>query len=233
MERTSTGRPAPRSSRGERLRSAWLAFATALALGLGAGCGSGTGTTSVTSQAATAGATCNPDGAHPKHAFAPCQTCHLCRGVVQFDPAGAAVGASMPAPVFDPATKTCSNVACHAVQPGTFSYSFPDGSGEPALVTVSYGGGAARPTPAWTSAGLGCAACHDNPPRTGSTGSNAWHSGYHGGQGPTGANNQCQLCHPDATGTGGVGTAITNPALHANRVANVSATFKRACFGCH
>jgi cytochrome c len=45
--------------------------------------------------------------------------------------------------------------------------------------------------------------------------------------------NQCQFCHPDATGTNGQGTAITNPALHGNGVYNVQASFTSACFGCH
>jgi hypothetical protein len=224
MRRTSTG------------RNAWRGLAAALALAAAAGCGDGAGNAqkAVSRSAATSdGATCNPNGAHPQHAFAACTTCHLCRGVVEFDPAGAAVAAGLAAPAFDPATKTCSSVACHTVRPGTFTYFTIDGSGEPVEVTVSYGGGAARPTPAWTSSGLGCTACHDNPPRNGSSGSNAWHSGYHGGQGPSGANNQCQLCHPDATSSNGVGTAITNPSLHADGSATVQASFRRTCFGCH
>jgi hypothetical protein len=223
MKRTSTG------------RNAWRGLVAALALAATAGCGDGgkAGTAVSRDAASAGGATCNPNGAHPKHAFAACKTCHLCQGVVEFDPVGAAVAAGLPAPTFDPATKTCANVACHTVRPGTFTYYAMDGSGELVDITVSYGGGPARPTPAWTSTGLGCAACHDNPPRHGSTGSNVWHSGYHGGQGPAGANNQCQLCHPDASGSGGVGTTITNAALHANGTATVQAAFRRTCFGCH
>jgi hypothetical protein len=177
---------------------------------------------------------CTPTGAHGKHGTYACSVCHKVAGRLSFDRTGPAYATGYPAPTFDATAKTCSNVACHTVPPGTFSYYFPGGDGEPVLNTVSYGGGAPRPTPSWYATGaIGCTACHDNPPRNGSTGSNAWHSGYHGNQGPTGAYNQCQFCHPDATGAGGVGTAITNAALHGNGVANVQARFTSACFGCH
>lgn len=172
---------------------------------------------------------CSSVGAHPKHAGASCTTCHLCRGVVAFDPASPAAIAGQPAPVFDPATKTCANVGCHGVAPGTFTYYFPDGSGELALQTVAYGS-APVATPSWlgTGTGAGCAGCHGNPPRNG-----AWHGGYHANQGPTGAANQCQFCHPDATSVNGVGTAITNASLHGNGQVNVQARFRSSCFGCH
>jgi nitrate reductase cytochrome c-type subunit len=130
-------------------------------------------------------------------------------------------------PTFDATSKTCSNVSCHGVKAGTFSYYFPDGEGEPQLNTVPYGG-SSRQTPSWTATGTLCTACHANPPAN-----YTWHSGFHGGQGPAGAVNQCQFCHTDATGANGQGTAITNTALHANGVANVQATFKTSCFGCH
>jgi hypothetical protein len=176
---------------------------------------------------------CTPTGAHGKHGAYACSVCHKYAGTLSFDKNGPAYGTGIPAPTFDATAQTCSNVACHTVPPGSFSYYFPGGDGEPVLNTVSYGGGAPRPTPGWYTTGASCAACHDNPPRNGSTGSNVWHSGYHANQGPTGAANQCQFCHPDATGSGGVGTAITNSALHANGVANVQATFRSSCFGCH
>jgi predicted CxxxxCH...CXXCH cytochrome family protein len=179
------------------------------------------------------GPTCSPSGAHDtKHAQS-CIVCHACGGVLQFQAGGPAVAPGYPAPSFDATTKTCSNIGCHSVPAGTFSYYFPDGTGEAALNTVTYGGGAPHNTPSWYATGLGCTACHDNPPRNGSSGSNVWHSGYHGGQGPTGARNQCQFCHPDATGINGAGTAITNAALHGNGVVNVQASFSSTCFGCH
>jgi predicted CxxxxCH...CXXCH cytochrome family protein len=129
-------------------------------------------------------------------------------------------------PVFDAAGKTCSNVACHSVKPGSFSYYFPDGEGEPQLNTINYGG--AWQTPAWSANGALCTACHANPTFNG-----VWHSGFHGNQNHSGDLNQCQFCHPDATGANAQGTAITNPALHRNDVVNVQATFKSSCFGCH
>jgi hypothetical protein len=60
-----------------------------------------------------------------------------------------------------------------------------------------------------------------------------WHSGVHGNQSRDGALNQCQLCHPDASGSGGLGTAIADPARHANGSVNVVGRFTNACFGCH
>lgn len=222
-------------------RSAWLPLSCLLTMVVVAtGCEQPGATAELGGAALTSdeviptGQTCSPTGAHAKHAaLTGCTTCHNCGGVLQFDPAGAAVVPGGPLPAFDAVAKTCSNVACHRVPTGTFSYWFPGGDGEPVYNTVTYGGGAPRPTPSWYTAGAGCTACHDNPPRDGSTGSDVWHSGYHGGQGPTGARNQCQLCHPDAYGTSGVGTAITNAALHANGSATVQASFSSVCFGCH
>lgn len=182
---------------------------------------------------ADADVSCAPSGAHAKHGAHACTVCHKVAGRLAFDKAGPAYGVGFPAPSFDAATKTCSNVGCHTVPAGSFSFWTIDGEGNAELSTVYYGG-TPRTTPSWYATGAAtCTACHDNPPRNGSTGSNVWHSGYHGGQGPTGANNQCQLCHPDATSTNGVGTAITNPSLHANGVVNIQPQFKTSCFGCH
>lgn len=177
---------------------------------------------------------CTPSGAHAKHAAYSCATCHAVAGRLSFQLTGPAYGAGQPAPTFDAVAKTCSNVACHVVPSGTFSFYFPGGDGEPALETVSFGGGAAGTTPSWYSTGGGCTGCHKNPPDAPAGGKYVWHSGYHGGQGPTGANNQCQFCHPDAYSPGtGIGTTITNPSLHKNGVVNVQATFRSSCFGCH
>jgi hypothetical protein len=180
----------------------------------------------VARSAVTAGA-CSPIAAHPKHASAACATCHVCDGVVEFNPSGPAVVAGQPFPAFDASSKSCTNAGCHGVAPGTFSYWVQNGAGEAELVTFSYGS-TPRPTPSWLTTGLGCTGCHDNPPRN-----SVWHSGLHAGQGPTGAANQCQFCHPDAKGANGIGTTITNPALHANRVVEVQAQFRSSCFGCH
>jgi hypothetical protein len=150
--------------------------------------------------------------------------------------------------------KTCSNVACHTVPAGTFTYSFPGGDGEPVLNTVPYGGGTPQPTPSWYATGASCSACHLSPPVYGGVPYN-WHSGLHGG---SVANNNCQLCHLDAVsvyvapqfpGAAGTWTAVglstaTNctvkgvpnqpcSLLHANGVLNVNATFRSSCFNCH
>jgi predicted CxxxxCH...CXXCH cytochrome family protein len=172
---------------------------------------------------------CSPTGAHPKHAFTSCKTCHACDGVVQFDSAGAAVAAGRPAPAFDAAAKTCSNVACHGLPAGTYNYSSWDwGLDEPVAATVSYGG-TLRTTPSWNATGAaGCTACHDNPPRNAT-----WHSGFHANQGATGAANQCQFCHPDATGSNGQGTGITSAVLHGNGKVDMQARYVSSCFGCH
>jgi predicted CxxxxCH...CXXCH cytochrome family protein len=185
---------------------------------------------------------CTPTGAHGPnslnnnaagHAAFACSVCHKVGGRLKFDRNGPAYAAGNPAPTFDATAKTCSNVACHGVPAGTFSYYFPGGDGEPVLNTVNIIGNTAGTTPSWYSTGAAaCGACHGNPPRNGTDGSNVWHSGNHAG-GPTSANNQCQMCHPDASGSGGQGTTITNPSMHGNGIFNVQATFRSSCFNCH
>jgi predicted CxxxxCH...CXXCH cytochrome family protein len=187
---------------------------------------------------------CTASGAHGPnslnnnvagHSGFTCAVCHKVGGRLSFDRNGPAYGSGQPAPTFDAAAKTCSNIACHGVPSGTWSYYVYDwGADDYILTTLTIYGNPGGVTPSWYATGAaGCGACHGNPPRNGSSGSNVWHSGNHGGQGPTGAYNQCQFCHPDATGSNGVGTAITNPALHGNGVFNVQATFTSRCFGCH
>ena len=185
---------------------------------------------------------CTPTGAHGApttvpsgHSAYDCKVCHKVGGRLSFNKSGPAYSVGKPAPTFDATTKTCSNIACHGVPSGTFSYYFPGGDGEPVLNTVNYGGSTIVVTPSWYATGSSaCGACHGNPPVNGSNGSNAWHSGYHGNGGPTSPQNQCQFCHPDASSPGnGAGDTITNPTLHANGMVNVQATFKSSCFGCH
>ncbi len=187
----------------------------------------------------------NIAGKHAEHMQIPgvnCATCHKrpCdqhnNGVVDvvFDPSGPAVAAGKPSPTFDSAAKSCSNIACHIVSSGTFSYYFPDGTGNSVLKTVNVYGNAGGNTLSWYSTGSSCTTCHNDPPVNGTDGSNIWHSGYHGGQGPTGANNQCQLCHPDASSPdNGIGDTITNSSLHGNGIYNVDPSFDSTCFGCH
>lgn len=179
------------------------------------------------------GATCAPTGGHGKHAVYDCKVCHVCGGVLAFDPLGPAVAAGMPAPAFDATTKTCSNIACHGMYSGTFSFFFQGGDGELELITVAYQGNGGS-TPPWYSSGAGCTACHGNPPANAPVfGVYTWHSGAHGNQARTGALNQCQLCHPDASGSDGLGTTITDRTRHANGSVDVLGRFTSACFGCH
>jgi hypothetical protein len=206
--------------------------------------------------------TADGSGAHPKHAGFNCKVCHMVGGVMCFDPSGPAYNASYGAPAFDVATKTCTNVACHTVAPGTFSYYFPgdetdaDGYPIPVLKTVNYGGGTTpQVTPSWYTAPgtAGCTACHANPPVYGSDGSNNWHSGFHANNQNVGAinPNACELCHNSTAVPYGTWVPVAfssvgsdgkyhgyqiNPAAisqHANGVATVNAKFVSQCFGCH
>jgi predicted CxxxxCH...CXXCH cytochrome family protein len=174
---------------------------------------------------------CTPTGAHAGHGAFACSVCHKVAGRLVFDKNGPAYAVGKPAPTFDATAKTCSNVACHGVAAGTYTYTSWDwGLDQPVPTTINYGG-TLRTTPSWYTTGAArCTACHDDPPQNGYV----WHSGYHGGQGPTGPRNQCQFCHPDASSPGnGIGDTITNPSLHANGTADVQATFTSVCFGCH
>jgi hypothetical protein len=187
----------------------------------------------------------NIAGKHAEHMLitgVTCATCHArpCdqhnNGVVDvvFDPSGPAVATGNPAPVFDASAKSCSNIACHIVSAGTFNYSFQGGDGNPVDKTVNIYGNTGGLTPSWYSSGTSCTACHGNPPSNGTDGSNIWHSGNHAGQGPTGAYNQCQLCHPDASSpNNGIGDTITNPSLHRNGTFDIQPAFVSQCFNCH
>jgi hypothetical protein len=184
-----------------------------------------------------------PAGGHDRHisnGYA-CTVCHAeVIGLVNFDLAGPASSIKLPLPTYDQVAKTCSNVACHSVPPGEFTYWFQGGDGEAALWVAPYGGGTV--TPSWYSTEKkGCAGCHDLSYQGGWY---VWHSGYHGG------GNTCQLCHTDAVGTvtptGPSPTAALSPATncgpqkttacatyHRDGAVQVTAKFKSSCFGCH
>ena len=173
---------------------------------------------------------CTPTGAHAKHGGFACSVCHKVAGRLVFDKNGPAYALGHPAPTFDATAKTCTNVACHGLPSGSYTYTSWDwGLDQPVPTTINYGG-TLRTTPSWYTTGAGgCTACHDDPPR-----GYVWHSGNHGGQGPTGSRNQCQFCHPDASSpNNGIGDTITNPSLHANGTVDVQPTWTTACFGCH
>jgi len=210
-----------------------------------------TGTTPIPDVPGGHGLPGHVSGGPTKHGRYECKVCHYVGGVLMFDPNGPAVAPGNPLPSFDASTKTCSNVACHGVPAGTFSYYFPgnemdeDGYPIPELKTVNVLGNSGGTTPSWYATGsVACSACHANPPRFGTDGSNAWHSGSHANNqnvGPIGPN-ACELCHnrfennvfsPIAQSSNGVGTAILLPALHGNGIYNVVARFRSQCFGCH
>jgi len=199
---------------------------------------------------------CTPTGAHAKHTGT-CAVCHAVAGRLAFQIGGPAYGSgwtsARPRPTFNATAKTCSNVACHGVPAGTFSYYFPgnemdaEGYPIPELKTVNYGGTMAAITPSWYTTGASCTACHGNPPANGSDGSNAWHSGNHANNQNVGPipPNACELCHNNQVGnvfspiaasandgTGYRGTLILLPTFHGNGL-NVAARFRSQCFGCH
>jgi predicted CxxxxCH...CXXCH cytochrome family protein len=125
-------------------------------------------------------------------------------------------------------TGACSSLYCHGLYSDSFTYNF---FGQEK--TVSYAGNGVT-LPSWYATGLGCSACHANPPTIpASTSRYIWHSGNHGYGGSTSKYNQCELCHPDATGSNGQGTTITNPSLHANGAIDVQPAFESTCFNCH
>lgn len=205
--------------------------------------------------------TCAPTGAHGKQHVV-CSVCHVRPGTLSFDPSGPAYNPAYGNPSFNATTKTCSNIACHAISPGTFSYYFPgnetdaDGYPIPVLKTVHYPRNTNGPadTPSWYTTGVACTACHGQPPYPSTLeGPDTWHSGSHANNQNVGPimPNACELCHnstavpygtwiPVAFSTCGTdgkcqGYQI-NPAAtgqHANGTATVNAQFRSQCFGCH
>jgi predicted CxxxxCH...CXXCH cytochrome family protein len=111
------------------------------------------------------------------------------------------------APSYDGLTSSCSATYCHGNYGGVYHYEVWDwGTDEPVPMTWSYSGKTA--TPKWGDGPTTCASCHGNPPL-----GNGWHVG-HGNQAKY---QECQVCHPDASGNGATAT-ITQPARHANGI---------------
>jgi predicted CxxxxCH...CXXCH cytochrome family protein len=129
-------------------------------------------------------------------------------------------------PFWNRVDATCSSTYCHGNYAGTFRYSVWDyGLDQAVEVSVAYAG--KKATPVWTGGPMTCDSCH------GASGTDAgvWHSGQHANS--IGGNN-CELCHPDASGRASDGTQrITNPELHMNGTVEVTAQFGIRCFGCH
>jgi predicted CxxxxCH...CXXCH cytochrome family protein len=198
----------------------------------------------------TTGQVCAPTGKHANHQAFACATCHQCAGTLSFDP-----NIAGPSATFDPTAKTCSNVKCHGVTSGTFTYSSYDwGADAYVNVSVPYGGSSSAGPANWyaTDGSGGCNACHGYPPTYNGV-AYPWHSGAHGVTTPNG--NTCQLCHPDVTGayvysaylssSGGMVTScppgtycsapgtITVPTQHANGTLDVVPQWGTRCMGCH
>jgi predicted CxxxxCH...CXXCH cytochrome family protein len=130
-------------------------------------------------------------------------------------------------PAWTSASATCSSTYCHGNYSGAISYyTFVTG-----WRSFNYSGNSA--VPAWNGGPMTCGSCHAMPPN------NAyWHSGNHGAAG----GNDCQLCHPDATGTitsvpgaavSVTGLAITNPAQHVNGTIELKPQWADTCYDCH
>jgi len=130
-----------------------------------------------------------------------------------------------PPPAWDRSSAGCSSTYCHGNYAGAFVYTIWDWDLEE-YVTKSYAYVGGRATPSWLDGPTTCGSCHGNPP----AGANTWHSGRHGSQA---SHRQCQLCHPDATSTVGIGEVITDPALHLNGTVEVAPRWTSRCFNCH
>lgn len=186
----------------------------------------------------------DPHLTHRVNGGTTCNDCH-CRGTGCVSPnvyllsfAPTAIAPGRPLPTFDLATQTCSNVACHMVPAGTFSYWSVGGDGEAIEAQVPYGGVPVT-TPPWDSATTGsCRACHGAPP---SPSAGTWHGGQHGS---TAAMSECSVCHPDVVKVNGVleisAASTCGPtrtascaALHRNGVVDVAPRWSSRCFGCH
>jgi predicted CxxxxCH...CXXCH cytochrome family protein len=175
-------------------------------------------------------------GAHQAHltdgalsVALPCAECHAVPASLDAHPTGTttvplqgnlATGFGTTNPSY--AAGTCSSTYCHGGYSGTFTYSTWDWGADVAVtVAVSYVGNNASPTWGGTAP---CGSCHGIPP---TTGTNAWHSGAHGG------GNDCSLCHPDATGTSAANASVTDPSRHVDGKIDFAPKFKSSCYGCH
>jgi hypothetical protein len=194
-----------------------------------------------------------PDIMHTKHQnfMNDCKACHnlansfIASGTFFKDSSKGAFLPGGPNPVFSPSgswrnprtndAATCSNIACHYVQPGNFTYYIWDwGIDASVPVTVNYGGMSSAVAKWVDDAVSNCNSCHGNPPTNNNY---IWHSGSHGLT-VVGANN-CETCHPDAKsnttpdGRTIISNYITAPSQHANGTVDVVALYSSKCFTCH
>ncbi|GFO60518.1 hypothetical protein GMST_28430 [Geomonas silvestris] len=180
-----------------------------------------------------------------------CDACHkvtssfIVSGTFFKDSAKPAFQPGGPAPLFtksgawnNPKTAepaTCSNIACHNVPAGNFTYYIWDwGLDEAVPVTIQYGGMSSATAKWLYDNASNCDSCHGSPPKNYSY---VWHSGQHGNS-MIGANN-CETCHPDAKSSTTVdgktilSNYVTAPSQHANGTVDVVAKYTSKCFGCH
>ena len=176
-----------------------------------------------------------PDILHTKHQsfMNDCKACHnlsnsfIASGTFFKDSTKAAFLPGGLAPVFMPsgswsspktnAAASCSNIACHSIPAGVFTYYIYDWDADE-VVPISYNyGGMSGATALWQDkADTNCKSCHNIPPYS----KNVWHSGSHGMQYMVGAN-YCETCHPDAKssvapdGKTIVSNYLTAPSQHA------------------
>lgn len=203
-----------------------------LATALLAACGTGEQDAPALASSGAALTVVDPHDLHVRRAGAECLDCHsphdgMFAPLVSFSDRARLPGG--PEPVLN-ADRSCSNVACHMVPAGTFSYWTIGGDGEWAPATVAYGGVPVR-TPPWPEATSdGCRACHGSPP---SPPAGPWHSGMHGNV-AGGPLNACTLCHPSVELVNGTPAIRAGAeAMHRNGVADVRGRFTSRCFGCH
>jgi predicted CxxxxCH...CXXCH cytochrome family protein len=200
---------------------------------------------------ATWGNTADPlrVGAHTKHVGATltapidCGTCHpkpadaftsghLGDGTADVIWGGRAVmGGAQPA--WDRGAGTCATTYCHGNYSGVFTYTDWDDNNADCFTadpppecvvtkTVNYVGNNA--SVGWGGGPMTCGSCHGNPP------SGYWHGPTHGSNA---GHRECQLCHPDATGTNaGGGAVITLPGRHIDGTLDVTPRWGSGC-GCH
>ncbi len=193
-----------------------------------------------------------PDILHTKHqnVMNDCKGCHdltnnfIASGTFFKDSSKAAFKPGGPAPVFTPSgnwsspqtnnAASCSNIACHSIPAGTYTYYIWDWGIEDVVPVDYYYGGMSSAKALWQdNPSTNCNSCHGIPPIAG----NVWHSGFHGNY-MIGANN-CETCHPDAKssttpdGKTILSNYITAPSQHGNGTVDVVAKYTSRCFGCH
>lgn len=194
-----------------------------------------------------------PDIVHTKHQslMNDCKACHdltnsfRASGTFFKDSSKGAFLSGGPAPGFTPsgswsspktnAAASCSNIACHSIPAGTYSYYIWDWGIDESVPVEYYYGGMSTANALWQdNPATNCNSCHAIPPIA----TNPWHSGRHAGA-YSSATDNCETCHPDAKsirspdGKTIISNYITAPSQHRNGTLDVVAKYKSPCFNCH